>query len=156
VIEYAIPFISVVLGALAGISAVLLGEIWKAVLDFQVAARIVRGELFRTQAMLRVVSDDPEKASTNFVDQNWKAAASALAFLMEEREWRILALHYTILDNLRYEITNGDAINVDLLEALLNDMEISIDILSRIVKRGRIAMLLDALMGKTRAVILPD
>jgi hypothetical protein len=155
-VEYVVPVVSVLVGALVGISVVLLAELWKAVLEFQIGARVVRAELFRNRALLSAAYDNPGDTSTNFVDANWQDFGSKLAFLMEEREWRIVALHYTHLSNLKYDIEKEISVDLEFVEALLTDMTLVLEILDLTVKRGRFGMLCDAFRSRTPSVLLPN
>jgi len=145
---YIIGFGASVVGGLTALVAVLIGEIWRAVLDFQVAVRVVRGELLRNQAMLRITCDDPVNGPTNFVDDAWTDQRNHLAFLLDEREWRMIALHYTLVGNLQHDLRKGTRVSLEFIEELLSDMDKPIEILTAIVKRMRTALLLDALRGR--------
>jgi hypothetical protein len=140
-----------------GIGAVLLAEIWKAVLDFQVASRVVKAELFRNEAMLNILRADPARAPSVFlVDEALSALRTHLAFLMAEQEWRTVALHYTVLSTLNFEIQQARATktlpNLTAIQTsakeILEAIEIPREVLEQMSKRRRRTLLLDALRGR--------
>jgi hypothetical protein len=149
-LDIALPAIFGLLGVVVGVLLTGLLELWRQVLAFRAAARVIRYEIEDNVAKC-IVSLERRRPDIALLDDAWKAHRLQIAPLMPRQVYRDIALTYTglfiVAEWLRKVPIGFEEASREVKESV-DCMVAHSRFLSSVERRSRIAQFLDALLAR--------
>lgn len=143
-------------GAAIGAASIFSVEMWRQVLAFKGALRVVKYELHENALNLGIAAKKPEHANlVGLRDDGWTGSRQSLALLLPEGSWRALARDYASVAWARMILSGTPALDkneIDEAVTTIKEIEASMaanaKLLIKYEARPRFGLFWDALRGR--------